>query len=212
MPPRDERDYEARRQQIMDAALEVFASKGFEKATNKDIAQAAHIKSPGLIYHYFKDKFDLLRHIIQQRAPALQLITHSEELMDRPPREVLPLFADSFIRTLTDETTLSGFKLLLGESLRKPLVADMFNRIGPRRAFSFLTSYFQHQMDLGNLRPMDPGAAVRCFVGPMVIFVLTREVFPQADKDTLSPQTMVDTMIDIFLRGMQPNSIVPPPP
>ena len=89
MPPRDEQEREARRQQIMDAALEVFASKGFERATNKDIAQAANIKSPGLIYHYFKDKFDLLRNIVLQRAPAIQLLSHADDLMELPPREAL---------------------------------------------------------------------------------------------------------------------------
>lgn len=50
MPPRDEQDFEDRRQQIIDCALQVFASKGFEKATNKDIAAASGIGSPGLIY------------------------------------------------------------------------------------------------------------------------------------------------------------------
>lgn len=53
MPPRDEQDFENRRQQIIDGALQVFGTKGFEKANNKDIAVAARIGSPGLIYHYF---------------------------------------------------------------------------------------------------------------------------------------------------------------
>jgi AcrR family transcriptional regulator len=206
MPPRDEQDYEARRQQIMDAALEVFAHKGFEKATNKDIARAAQIKSPGLIYHYFKDKADLLRNILQQRAPAIQFLIHAEEQMDKPPREVLTLFANSFIMTLTDKATTAGFKLLLGESLRKPIVADMFNKMGPLRAFAFLNTYFQHHMDLGHLRRIEPGIAVRLFIGPMVMFVLTREVFTQADTETLAPQTMADTLVDVFLRGMDPNT------
>jgi len=72
MPRRDDQEFEDRRQQIISGALTVFSEKGFEKATNKDIAQAAGIRSPGLIYHYFKDKGDLLRQVIEQRSPALQ--------------------------------------------------------------------------------------------------------------------------------------------
>ena len=64
MPPRDESDYEQRRQQIIDGALQVFASKGFERATNKEIARAAKVRSPGLIYHYFKDKGDLFQQVV----------------------------------------------------------------------------------------------------------------------------------------------------
>jgi AcrR family transcriptional regulator len=190
----------------MDAALDVFARKGFEKATNKDIADAARIKSPGLIYHYFKDKADLLSSIVQQRAPALQLLAHGDELMDLPPREMLTMFAGSFIKGISDKTTVAGFKLLLGESLRKPVVADMFNKLGPLRAFSFFTRYLEHHMDLGNLRRMDPGAATRCFIGPMVIYALTREVFPQADTGTLTVEKMVETHVEIFLRGLEPES------
>src|SRR5436190_1207531 len=46
---------EDRREQIIDAAMHVFAQKGFTKATNKDIAHEAGI-TPGLIYYYFESK------------------------------------------------------------------------------------------------------------------------------------------------------------
>ena len=57
-----------RRNQILEAALRVFGTKGFHKATNKDIAEAAGGISPGLIYWYFKDKEDLFLSIIRERA------------------------------------------------------------------------------------------------------------------------------------------------
>ena len=211
MPPRDEQDYEVKRQQIMDAALEVFARHGFERATNKDIAAAANIKSPGLIYHYFKDKTDLFRQVLEQRSPALQLITQGDDLMDRPPREVLQRFAVSFLQTLEHPTAVASFRLVLGESMRKPAVADMFNHLGPMRAFRFFTRYLERQMELGTLRPMDPGAAARCFIGPMVVFVLTREVFPQADSRILRPETMAQTLVELFLQGMEPVNDRQPP-
>lgn len=202
MPPRDEQDYEARKQQIIDGALEVFSKEGFEKATNKDIARAAHIKSPGLIYHYFKDKTDLFRQVVEQRAPALQLIMHGEEFMEQEPREVLTLFARAFVQMLDKGVPIAMFKMMLSEATRKPAVAAMFNKVGPWRGFAFLTRYLEHQMDLGRLRRMDTGAAARCFIGPLLAFVITREVFIQADAATLSPETMVDTAIEVFLKGM----------
>ncbi len=202
MPPRDEQDYENRRQQIIDGALEVFASKGFEKATNKDIATAAGIGSPGLIYHYFKDKSDLFRQVVEQRAPVLQLLSHSDDMVSLPPREALTRFGQAFTQTLTNPAAVSLFRLMLGEAIRRPAVASMVNSIGPGRGFAFLTRYLEHQMDAGVLRRMDPGAAARCFVGPLLAFVLTREVFPQPDSHSLSATTMVETAVEIFLEGM----------
>lgn len=203
MPPRDEQDFEGRRQQIIDGALEVFARKGFENATNKDIAAAAKIGSPGLIYHYFKDKTDLFRQVVEQRIPLLQLLTKSEEMMTLPPYEALTLFASTFLKIVDNPTAIALVKLLLGEATRQPLVAEMINTIGPGRGFAFLTRYLEHQMEAGILRRMDSGAAARCFVGPLIAFVLAREVFPQPDAQTLTAKTMAKTVVEVFLRGMQ---------
>jgi AcrR family transcriptional regulator len=202
MPQRDEQDFESRRQQIIDGALQVFANKGFEKATNKDIAAAAQIGSPGLIYHYFKDKSDLLGQVIEQRLPVLQLLTKSEEMMTLPPREALTLFASAFLKVVDNPTAIALGKLMLGESLRQPNIAQLLNSIGPSRGFAFLTRYLEQKMDAGVLRRMDSGAATRCFIGPLIAFIISREVFPQPDTQTLSTETMVKTVVEVFLQGM----------
>ena len=203
MPPRDEQDFEGRRQQIIDGALHVFASKGFEKATNKDIAAASGIGSPGLIYHYFKDKSDLFCQVVEQRLPVLQLLTHSEELMTKSPHDALTLFGSAFLKVSENPTSIALMKLLLGEAVRQPQVANMINTIGPSRSFAFLTRYLAQQMSAGVLKPMNPGAAARCFVGPLIAYLLTREIYPQPDTKQLSSESMVKTAVEIFLQGMQ---------
>lgn len=202
MPPRDEQDYEIRRQQIIDGALHVFASKGFERATNKEIAQASGIGSPGLIYHYFKDKADLLRQVMEQRAPVLHLLSQSDSMMTLPPHEALLLFGRAFLKLLENRSAVAMMRLVLSESIRQPMVAQLFNAIGPMRGLTFLQHYLVSQMDAGVLRRMDAGAAARCFIGPLVVYVLLREVFPQADSQSLDSETMVRDTIDIFLHGM----------
>lgn len=204
MPPRDEHDYENRRQQIIDGALHVFADKGFERATNKDIAEAAGIGSAGLIYHYFKDKSDLFRQVVEQRAPVLKLLNDTEPMLDQPPREVLKIFGTAFVETMTNQAAIGLFKIILGEAIRRPMVADMINTVGPGRGFAFLHGYLQRQMDTGNLRRMDAGAATRSFIGPLLAFVMMREVFRQPDSVSLSPAEMVETAVTIFLEGMEP--------
>lgn len=203
MPSRDEQDFESRRQQIIDGALQVFSRKGFEKATNKDIAVASQIGSPGLIYHYFKDKNDLFRQVVEQRIPMLQLLTRSEEIMMLPPQEALTLFASAFLKVVENPTAIALMKLVLGEAVRQPMVAEMVNTIGPLRNLAFLSRYLEKQMDAGVLRRMDSRAAARCFVGPLLAFLMTREVFPQPDAQILSAETMAKTAVEVFLRGME---------
>ncbi|NOK57579.1 MAG: TetR/AcrR family transcriptional regulator [Chloroflexi bacterium AL-W] len=203
MPSRDDQTYEQRRQQIIDGALEVFARKGFEKATNKDIAQEAGIRSTGLIYHYFKDKADLLRQVLEQHAPILQLLNHSEEMMSKPPREVLTALGQAFLQIVEHRSAISAAKVMFGESARQPAIADLVNKIGPTRGVSFITMYLTHQIKMGTLRPINPHAAARTFIGSLMAFIVMREVFPQPDAQNLSAEEMVATTVAIFLQGTE---------
>jgi hypothetical protein len=89
------------------------------------------------------------------------------------------------------------------------MVAAMLNDLGPTRAFAFLIPYLSAQMDAGLLRRTDPGAATRCFIGPLLAYVMTREIFPLPDTSTLAPETMVSTTVETFLRGMDYQQPVP---
>ena len=204
--PRDEQEYERRQRQILDGALQVFSTKGFAEATIKDIAAAAGIASPGLIYHYFDDKADVFRQLVEQRVPVFDLLAHAEALMSVPPRELLTRLGTLMLEAIENVQTVALLKLMLGESVRRPEVAQLLNTVGPGRGFAFLRAYLAHQMELGTLRRMDPGVAVRSLVGPLVIYILTRELFIQPDAITLRPEAMVAGAVDIFLRGMAPDA------
>ena len=123
--------------------------------------------------------------------------------MDLPPRRALTLLGDAFISTAENRTAVSMMKLLLSESVRHPMAAELFVSIGPGRGLSFLARYLERQMDAGVLRRMNPGAAARCFMGPLVAFILTREVFVVPDSKDLSHETMIATLVDVFLRGIE---------
>lgn len=206
MPTRNEAEYEQRRDRIMNGALRAFADKGFERATNRDIASAAGIRSPGLIYHYFEDKADLFRRMLERYAPALQLFSQGDDFLEVPPREALTRFARAVLHSLTNPAAVALIKIMLSEAMRRPAVAEVVNGVGPRRGFAFLSRYLTHQMDLGRLRRMDPGVAVRCFIGPLIVYVLSREVFPQSDSQALDADTMADAAVEVFLRGMDADS------
>ena len=204
MPPRrDEQEYQQKRQQIIDAALHVFAGKGFEKATNRDIARQAGVASPGLIYHYFKDKADLFRQVMHERAPVLQLLDRGDDLMDLPPRVVLTTIGTAFLQTMRNRHAISMIKMMLGEAVRRPAVAEMMANVGPARGIAFVARYLTHQMEKGTLKKVDASVAARCFMGPLAAHVIMREVFTLPDSASISDEVMLQTTVEIFLRGME---------
>jgi AcrR family transcriptional regulator len=206
MPPRDEQDYEQRRQQIIDGALAAFSAKGFDGASNKDIAQAAKIASPGLIYHYFKDKLDLLHQLLESRMPLLQLLGEVEGTLDRPPAELLPVLALKILRAYEQWPAAAIMKVVLAESMRNPQVARMVNEVGPGRGLRLLSGYLAAQMDAGALRRMDPDVATRAFVGPLIAYSLTKTLFDDPVSGAIGHEAMARGAAEIFLRGMAPEA------
>jgi AcrR family transcriptional regulator len=57
---------EVRKSEILDASEELFAAKGYEKATINDILAVVNI-AKGTFYYYFKSKEDVLDAIVQRR-------------------------------------------------------------------------------------------------------------------------------------------------
>ncbi len=93
---------EDRRAQIMDAALRVFARKGFARASNKDVAREAGI-TPGLIYHYFQSKEALLKAIMEERTPVRLVRSLPAEMLTLPPETMLRSFVGQMVEFVEDE-------------------------------------------------------------------------------------------------------------
>ena len=205
MPPRDEHDYEDRRQQIIRGALDAFAAKGFDSASNKDIAEAAKIGSPGLIYHYFRDKVDLLHQVILEQMPLIEIIDSAEAMMDRPPEEALPEMARKLMGAIHQWPTVAIARVVIAESMRNKRVASMVSDIGPGRGMRILATYLERQMDAGRLRRMNPHIAARLLVGPIIAYMITGYIFEQPEIQSVLPEEMDKQTIESFLRAMAPD-------
>jgi len=205
MAKRNELEFEERRRQILNGALRVFSEKGFVKTTNRDIAKAAGIGSAGLIYHYFKDKEALLHAALEEHAPLLQMLAHEEEFLALPPETALRRAGLAYLRMMEGPVISAVVRLLIGEAIRNPAVARTFIDFGPRRGLEFLSRYFAAQMDRGVLRKVDPGYATRCFMGPLALAKVAQILLPQPNALAVDGEALLETHLDIFLRGMAPS-------
>jgi TetR/AcrR family transcriptional regulator, cholesterol catabolism regulator len=68
----------AKKQQILEAAAQVFRQKGYDRATLRDIAKAAGLL-PGSLYYHIRSKDELLRQVVEQ--PIRDLCAQLEDLV-----------------------------------------------------------------------------------------------------------------------------------
>jgi TetR/AcrR family transcriptional regulator len=191
-----------RRAQILDAAFEEFSEKGFKGATIKSIARAAGLQSPALIYWYFPDKEALFREVLGAKVPVVRAVAEPDGLMDLPPEEMLPRLGRAYFAF--ERIDVRTLKLVIGEAVRRPEVAETFVRSGPARVLNFLKVYMERQIELGILRPHDARSSARAFIGMLIPQLAGKLFFPTLVEDGLSDEEHLETAVDIFLRGLRP--------
>ena len=187
----------------MEAAFEEFSAKGFKGATIKSIARAASLQSPALIYWYFPDKEALFREVLETRIPVLRAVRNPAGLLDLPPEEVLPSIGERYLSTFDNKATQGMARLLVGEAMRRPEVAEVFGNAVIQRVLGFLKSYMSRQVELGRLRPHDVRASARAFIGMLIPQAGGKMFFPALRKDGLTDNEHVGAVVDIFLHGLQ---------
>jgi AcrR family transcriptional regulator len=192
-----------KRAQILEAAFEEFSAKGFKGATIKSIARAASLQSPALIYWYFPDKEALFREVLETRIPVLRAVRNPAGLLDLPPEEVLPSIGERYLSTFDNKATQGMARLLVGEAMRRPEVAEVFGNAVIQRVLGFLKSYMSRQVELGRLRPHDVRASARAFIGMLIPQAGGKMFFPALRKDGLTDNEHVGAVVDIFLHGLQ---------
>jgi TetR/AcrR family transcriptional regulator len=192
-----------RRAQILDAAFEEFSAKGFKGATIKSIAGTAGLQSPALIYWYFPDKEALFREVLGSKIPVVRAVTEPDKLMDLPPEEVLPTIARRYLSTFDNPAAQRMVRLMVGEAMRRPEIAEIFGNAVIKKVLGFLKRYMARQIELGRLRPHDVRSSARAFMGVLLPQAGGKLFLPAIREDGLTDEEHVETAIDIFLSGLR---------
>lgn len=198
-------NHEARKAAILDAALDCFARHGYEGATNKVIAEAAGMKSTGIIYHYFPSKEDLFQACLD-RVTAFDTMHDAVSAgQDEPPQVFLQRIARTYLEVMRSDHRLVKLVLMIFSAVQShpelPLLA--LRRVIPAFILPLLT-YFQRQVDLGVLQPLPPLSAALQFFAPLVMRAVTMQLLPTAiPLPQMSDQAFVDNLVQTFLDGVR---------
>jgi len=193
---------EDRREQIIDAAMHVFAQKGFSRATNKDIAREAGI-TPGLIYHYFESKEALLNAIIEGRSPVQAMREIPAHMLAMPPRLFLPFLVRQVLVRVESEQFVQLIRVLLSEVLHNPELAIL--PVGVfQQAIAFLSQYLAAQMQKGELREADAALTAQVLIGALIGFVVRRQILHDPLASQYTHEQIAAAVVTTALEGLLP--------
>lgn len=192
-----------RREEILQAALRVFATQGYHKASIKNIAAEAGLKSPSLIYWYFKDKQELLYAAMEQLSPLMQQASHPDALLDLPPEQFFRLIAGGYFAVFRNPNGGRVLRVFLAEAAKD---SELIGIVAPkmRGVLELLMAYLTRQIERGTLRPHDPQVSARAFIGTLLVYILGIEVIPPLGVGLPDTDTYADEIVSIFLQGLMP--------
>lgn len=189
---------EARRTQILLGAAQVFADKGFHKATTKEIAKAADV-SEGTIYNYFNSKRELLFALIDLVATqSLKTVVEAHQ-RDEPHAFLTAIMRDRY-QLLHDQGHLMApilAEIFSDEDLRGEVYEKIVLPIS-----AFVEKYIQTQIEAGVFRPVNPAIVTRAFIGAMMLNTTMKLTAIDERYKSLPAEAMIEELVSLFLRGM----------
>jgi len=190
-----------RRTQILDAAQEVFAERGFAGASIRDLAQAAGV-SPGLLYWYFKDKTDLFTCLLSERVTVGYGALKDHLPADLPPREYLPRFGRAYVELIEQPTNAALFKMVLTNTPTFPAVIREVQSRVIGQELRPLQDYLQRQIDANRIRPCNTEMVARTFMGSVFAFLMLRHILQDPHSQELAVNDVVNGIAEVVLRGI----------
>lgn len=188
------------RHEILKAAMELFAKKGFRGTTTRDLAAQAGVNE-AIIFRYFINKTELYRAILEEKVHQGRDEHYKEveqQAQSSDPRSFLEFMGNKILERNEKDSTF--MRLLLLSALEEHELADMF--LASVAVRDPMVSYMERQMKEGTFRRVDPYLAARAFLGMFVCHVQMQEIFGEKKKREFDRSEVVKTFVSIFLAGM----------
>jgi AcrR family transcriptional regulator len=192
----------ARREQILETALELFAAQGFDATSTRQIAKEVGV-AEGLIFHYFPTKASLLTAILQdrlegRRAFRTRLRPLLEDATGEGVPEVLRAVASGWLATLKRDEEF--VVVLFATAQTNPEVRAAWQGL-IREGTELLTGYLASRVEAEELRedlPLETAATM--FVSSLMIFFLARRRLPDQEWREQS-NAYARELISVWLDG-----------
>lgn len=205
MPPGEpkwRRRKDARPGEIVAAALEVFAEKGFAAARLDDIAARAGV-SKGALYLYFETKQDLFEAVVRDAvSPNIAVVEAAAASNDLPFAMVSRMLLARAADLLSTSAVGPVAKMVIAESRNFPDLARVWHDEVVSRVLGIITGLIARAQARGEIRPGNPRFHALALIGPLLMGALWREVLEPVGAEPIDLKALAEQHIETALNGL----------
>lgn len=201
--PRWQRRPDARPDEIINAALAVFADAGFVGARLEEIAQRAGV-SKGTLYLYFDSKEELFREVVRSKVVSVveageqevaRMQGSAEDRLVRLIRAIWSVVSDPAMARIT--------KLMHSELGNFPELAQFYYDEVIVRVRNLVRGVLADGVASGEFRAEQSDYAARAIPHLLVMGAKMLHFFRQFDPEPLEPDEIIDGAVDLILNGVR---------
>lgn len=187
--------------EILTAALDEFIAKGFDSARIEDIAAQAGL-SKGAVYLYFDSKEALLRALIERElAPHVAGIAALAGAETADPKAALAIALERAVTVVANPRIFAVPRLVISIAARFPEIRDHYRRAIVEPARATVERLIERGIKAGQFRAVDPTAATRTIIGPLLFEALWTHVLA-GETAFADPAQFVRGQIDMLVNGL----------
>jgi TetR/AcrR family transcriptional regulator len=194
---------EERKAKIIDAALTLFADKGFSGTKTKEIAEAAGTSEP-LVFWHFKSKEEIYREALRTLFGGHPVLPDIEKkIAQKDDHAVFKELALHVIRHNRKDRRI--MRLAIFSALEGFPLAEIVHRddeVGPALP-EILCSYIKQRIDDGAFQEQNAEIAAQIFVDLVYTCVLDKEASVSGPPLAYSDEEIVENLVRIFVRGLR---------
>jgi AcrR family transcriptional regulator len=204
---------QARPQELLNAALELFVEKGFSATRSDEVASRAGV-SKGTLYLYFPSKEELFKAVVRTNISAL--IAEGQQIADQfegPSAQLLRLLMQTWWQRVGDTHAGGIFKIIISEVRNFPELAQFYTDEVILPAHRLISGTLQRGIERGEFRAVPVDEATHTLIAPLLFQALHKHSIgacPVLGPD-MNPTMLIDTQMDLMLHGLErvPERAVP---
>ncbi len=198
------REKSTTRDKLLEAAIKLFAEKGFNGTTTKEIAEKAEVNE-ALIFRHFSTKRDLYGAIIEKKIfeePGIEITLETHKDSKDDALVFTAIATRMFDRCGKDP---SFMRLLHFSALEGHDLSDMFFETYVEYINMLIYDYIETRIKEGALRNVNPLYASKAFIGMVVNQIIAQELFGEKKRGKIDQEQLIATFVGIFLNGIKAN-------
>ena len=212
MKPRWERRKDARPQELLAAALDLFVERGYASTRLEDVARRAGV-SKGTLYLYFTNKEELFKAVVRENiVPALGEAEDIISTFEGHSADLMRCVMMGWWERLGATKASGIMKLMMAEAGNFPELAQFYREEVIERWTRMVGGMLARGVERGEFAPMNVEMMTHVLVAPLLMLVTWKHSLGACSGAELDPVTYLETFLAMTADGLLPRQTVTTPP